>query len=79
MFFKSSFEEVFLLILESGGVVEKNFDVRETHQPVASRTRPDWGSNLKPGFVRGGEWNPQPLVAQGDPPTDPHRRPLREF
>lgn len=47
MFFKSSTEDIFLIVFgDRGRERERNFDAREKHQPVASCMHQDWGSHV---------------------------------
>ena len=52
----------------------RNIDVRGRRRSVASRSRPDQGSNPQPRYVPDGELNPQlnpqPFGAQDDTPTN---------
>ena len=45
------FKDFYNLLLERGEARERNTDVREKHQSVASSTCPDWGPNLQPRYV----------------------------
>lgn len=56
-----------MLILERGaGEREKNMDVKDRHQPVASQTHPNWGSNQQPFGVSGRHSNHLTHQAQAE-------------
>ena len=55
-FFKSSSEDMFLLIFlfrerEEGGEKERNINVKEKHQLVVYHMRPDQGLNPQPRYA----------------------------
>ena len=77
LIFKNVFKR-FYLFLERGEGREKdrerNIDVREIHQSVASRTPPSGDLAHNPGMCPDWEWNLQPFGSQaGTQSTEPHQ------
>ena len=51
LFFFNPHLRIHLLVLERGRERERNIDVKEKHQLIASHMCPDWGLNLQPRYV----------------------------